>query len=86
MTSNVFPVGTSDTIPQYYKKPVKGWKKEDSVQKPIHKSNHNIFDLKDHSQMQSYDKNYYKDLAKERSEKLIEDKLRVRNVLLIKII
>jgi hypothetical protein len=84
MINNIFPVITGDTRPHYYKKPIKGWKKEDSGPKSDYKSDHNIFNMKDHSQVLSNDKNYYKDLAKERSERIIEDRLRVRNILQIK--
>ena len=80
MINNIYPIEVvTDKTSNYKKVQNKGWKQE-PISKSNFKSDHDIFNIKDNSQKLTHDKNYFKDLAIERSETSIDNKLRVNNI------
>ena len=78
MSSNIYSVKDTEKYLSYHKVYNQRWKKDDQNQIPKYKTDNDIFNTKQNSQVLISDKNYFKILAKEIAEKNIDQKLRVR--------
>ncbi len=78
MSSSIFSVKDTDKYVSYHKVFNQRWKNDAHNQISKYRTDNDIFNTKQNSQVLMSNKNYFKILAKELAEKNIDQKLRVR--------